>query len=166
MFSDGNVGISGTVAIANDVAPTASPANLVQLYAEDVAASSELKVRDEAGNVTTLSPHNFSLIGEPSEPLAWSFFSENDHGRINVDMLRTVRLVEQMSGHKLVYAETKGDGGIDGSNNPEAILPLSIASLFETVKELAAQKDAEIRQLRANNAAMEHRLAALENRPD
>ena len=70
LFSDGNVGISGTLAIANDVAPTSSPANLVQLYAEDLAASSELKVRDEAGNILTLSPHNFSLIGQPSEPLA------------------------------------------------------------------------------------------------
>jgi hypothetical protein len=30
---------------------------MVQLYAEDVTASSELRVRDEAGNVTTLSPH-------------------------------------------------------------------------------------------------------------
>ena len=63
LFSDGNVGISGTIAIANDIAPTSSPPNLVHLYAEDVAASSELKVRDEAGNITTLSPHNFSLTG-------------------------------------------------------------------------------------------------------
>lgn len=43
--------------IANGTAPASSPANMVQLYAEDVSSSSELKVRDEAGNVTTLSPH-------------------------------------------------------------------------------------------------------------
>jgi len=37
VFSDGNIGVSGTIAIANDIAPTSSPANLVQLYAEDTA---------------------------------------------------------------------------------------------------------------------------------
>ena len=104
VFSDGNVGLSGTLILANDIAPTSSPADLAQLYAADEADSSELRVRDEAGNITTLSPHNFSLVGAPSEPLAWSFFSENDHGRINVDMLRTVRLMEQMSGQKLVHS--------------------------------------------------------------
>jgi hypothetical protein len=64
--SNGNVGIgtdsfgtdaAGVIGIANATAPTSSPADMVQLYAEDVTASSELRVRDEAGNVTTLSPH-------------------------------------------------------------------------------------------------------------
>lgn len=65
-FKDGNVGIGtdsfgtsavGVLGIKNGTAPTSSPADMVQLYAEDVTASSELRVRDEAGNVTTLSPH-------------------------------------------------------------------------------------------------------------
>ncbi len=107
LFSDGNVGISGILALANDIAPTSSPANLVQLYAEDVAGSSELRVRDEAGNVTTLSPHNFSLVSGPSEPLAWSYYSENDHGTINVDMLRAMRVLESVSGEKLVHTDTE-----------------------------------------------------------
>lgn len=60
----GNVGIGvssfGTSAatvlgIGNGTAPSTSPADVVQLWAEDVAASAELRVRDEAGNVTTLS---------------------------------------------------------------------------------------------------------------
>lgn len=45
---------------------------------------------DEAGNITTLSPHNFSLIGQPSEPVAWSFYSENEHGKINVAMVHAM----------------------------------------------------------------------------
>ena len=66
VIDGGNVGIgttnfgtdaSGVLGIANATAPTSSPADMVQLYAEDVTASSELRVRDEAGNVTTLSPH-------------------------------------------------------------------------------------------------------------
>ena len=64
--SSGNVGIGatsfgtsavGVLAIKNGTAPASSPADMVQLYAEDVTSSSELRVRDEAGNVTTLSPH-------------------------------------------------------------------------------------------------------------
>jgi hypothetical protein len=63
-------------------------------------------VRDEAGNVTTLSPHNFALIpGGPSEPMAWAYYSERAGHRINVDMLRLARLVERLAGEKLVYEE-------------------------------------------------------------
>lgn len=62
----GNVGIGVTsfgtsavsvIGIGNGTAPSSSPANMVQLYAEDVSSSSELKVRDEGGTVTVLSPH-------------------------------------------------------------------------------------------------------------
>jgi hypothetical protein len=74
------------------------------LYTEDVSSSSELKVRDEAGNVTTLSPHNFSLISEgPSEDMAWSYYSERDGKRINIDMLKAIRVLEKLSGEKLVH---------------------------------------------------------------
>jgi len=86
--------------------PSASATDGVILYAEDVTASSELKVRDEAGNVTTLSPHNFSLIPEgPSEEMSWAYYSEKDGRKINVDMLKLARMVEQLTGEKLVYEE-------------------------------------------------------------
>ena len=111
--SSGNFLLGGTatptsadsaLAIFNGTAPAASVTNGVVLYAEDVSASSELKVRDEAGNITTLSPHNFELIPEgPSEDLAWSYYSERDGKRINVDMLKAIRVLEQLSGTKLVY---------------------------------------------------------------
>ena len=120
----GNVGIGtstfGTnaatvLAIANGTVPTTSPANSVQLYSEDVAASAELKVRDEATNITTLSPHNFSLIGKPSEPGAFSHYSEytnpetGEREAINIDMVKLARLVEQLTGEKLVYKTTLKD---------------------------------------------------------
>ena len=111
---NGNVLIGGTIqpasatlalCLSNGTAPTGSIADGVVLYAEDVSASSELKVRDEAGNVTTLSPHNFDLIPDgPSEDMAWSYYSERDGKRINVDMLKAIRLLEQISGEKLVYS--------------------------------------------------------------
>jgi hypothetical protein len=94
----------GTLAIFNGTAPTGSVTNGIVLYAEDVSSSSELKVRDEAGNVTTLSPHNFELIPKgPSEDMAWSYYSERDGKRINVDMLKAIRLLEKLSGEQLVY---------------------------------------------------------------
>jgi len=111
--SSGNLLIGGTVTptssaknlvLHNGTAPTGSATDGVILYAEDVSSSSELKVRDEAGNVTTLSPHNFDLIPEgPSEDMAWSYYSERDGKRINVDMLKAIRLLEQISGEKLVH---------------------------------------------------------------
>jgi hypothetical protein len=94
----------GNFVLYNGTAPTGNATNGVILYAEDVSASSELKVRDEAGNVTTLSPHNFNLIPEgPSEDMAWSYYSERDGKRINVDMLKAIRLLEQLTGEKLVH---------------------------------------------------------------
>lgn len=89
--------------------PVNSPPDGVLLWAFDNAGSAELKVRDEAGNVTTLSPHNFSIIGQFSEPGAFSHYSEYtnpDTGKreaINIDMLKLARLLEQLTGEKLVY---------------------------------------------------------------
>jgi hypothetical protein len=94
----------GVIAIGNGTAPGSSITDGVQLFAQDVSSSSELKVRDEAGNTTTLSPHNFTGIPEGrSEQMAWSFYSEKDGKYINVDMLKLARLIEQMTGEKLVY---------------------------------------------------------------
>ena len=96
-------GAYGTLVIANGVAPTSSVLNSIILYAEDVASSSELKVRDEAGNVTTLSPHNFSGCGGPSEEMAWSYYSERNGKFVNIDMMKLARLLEKLTGEKLVY---------------------------------------------------------------
>ncbi len=105
IYSNGNIGLSGTLMLINDTLPSYSPPGTIQIYAEDVAVTSELKVRDEAGNITTLSPHNFSLIGESSEEMAWSYYSERNGKKINVDMLKSIRLLERLSGEKLVYVE-------------------------------------------------------------
>jgi hypothetical protein len=111
--SSGNVGIGtstfGTSAanvlcIKNNTAPSSSPADSVQLYAEDVSGSSELKVRDEADNVTVLSPHAFPLV-KKSETMAWSYYSENHKAKkcVNIDMMKLARLVEKITGEKLVH---------------------------------------------------------------
>lgn len=114
--SAGNVGINATsfgasaakvLAIGNGTAPSSSPANMIQLWSE----SGEAKVRDASGNVTTISPHNFRAIPNgPSEPLAWAFHSERNNVEINVDMLRVVRLLEQLTGEKLVFLRDRLTG--------------------------------------------------------
>ncbi len=48
---------TNTIAIKEGVEPASSPGNLVQLYCVEDGGSAELRVRDEAGNVATLSPH-------------------------------------------------------------------------------------------------------------
>jgi hypothetical protein len=76
----------------------------------------EMKVLDELGNTTTISPHNFDLIpGGASEDRAWGYYSEkdivDDEGnvtatqKVNVDMMKLARLVEELTGEKLVYTE-------------------------------------------------------------
>jgi len=66
----------------------------------------ELKVLDELGNTTTISPHNFELIPEgSSEDMAWSHHSVKGNKTVNVDMMRLARLVEELTGEKLVYTE-------------------------------------------------------------
>ncbi len=78
--------------------------------------SGEMKVLDELGNTTTISPHNFSLIpGGASEDRAWGYYSEKDivdddgnvtaTQKVNVDMMKLARLVEELTGEKLVYTE-------------------------------------------------------------
>ena len=176
IFTDGNVGVSGTIAIANDVVPISSPANVVQLYAQDVLVSpkvfrSELKVRDELGNITTLSPHNFSLTGQPSESMAWSFYSENDTGKINIDMLRTVRLVEAMSGRKLVHTEPKGttetDTGIDAGVIPSGLPSVEeLQSKIESYQKLVAPLMQAVQTLKEENERLVHRVEVLEKKSD
>lgn len=105
----GNLLIGGNTSGASSInslhlfvgtAPTGSAVNGVILYAD--GANAELIVRDEAGNLTTLSPHKFSMV-KPSEKMAWSYYSERDGRAINVDMLKLVRLVEELTGDKLVH---------------------------------------------------------------
>lgn len=79
-------------------------ANVVALYAVDITASAELHAIDEAGNATVLTPHNFSGIpGGPSEDMAWSYHSRRGEKTISVDMLRVIRLLEELTGETLVF---------------------------------------------------------------
>ena len=94
---------AGNLCLFNGTAPAASVTNGVVLYAQDVSTS-ELKVRDEAGNVSTLSPHNFELLGERSEEMAWSYSSKNVFvgKEIAVDMTKVIRALEKLTGEEYI----------------------------------------------------------------
>ena len=70
--------------------------NRASIYAKDVSSSAELFVRDEAGNVTQISPHNAS--GE------WVYYSENvkTGKRFLVNMEKMIRKLEQITGEDFI----------------------------------------------------------------
>ena len=122
------------------------------LYSEDEASYSELKVRDEAGNVTTLSPHNFSIV-KKSEPMAWSFFSENKKVgyKLNVDMLKAIRTIENLSGEKLVYLQDLETKEIVNQKEKESLI------------EVVEYQSKEIEKLKSENEELKKQVRAILN---
>ena len=114
-----------TIHLFNGTAPTASVANGVVVYSEDVSASAEFRVRDEAGNVTTLSSHNTDLFTpDPNEPYPFSFRAHNDYlgEEINVDMAGAIRALEELTGKQFIYRRQYEirDWGADKKNEATA----------------------------------------------
>ena len=70
--------------------------NRASLYAKDVSGSAELFARDEAGNVTQISPHN--MTGE------WIYYSENvkTGKRFLVNMEKMIRKLEEITGERFI----------------------------------------------------------------
>ena len=70
--------------------------NRASLYSKDVSSSAELFVRDEAGNVTQISPHNTE--GE------WVYYSENSitGKRFKVNMEKMIRKLEEITGENFI----------------------------------------------------------------
>jgi len=150
-----NGGGTNVLGIVNGTVPSSSVTNGIILYSQDVSSFAELRVRDEAGNISTLSPHNFSLI-KKSEPMAWSFYSENSEtGQvINVDMLRAVRLIEEISGEKLVYMN-KVDKTV---TNEDKTKEKSYVELIKEQQKLIEQLSNEVEQLRSEQEKMKEIL--------
>lgn len=117
--TSGNIGIlttspgggttsgAGVLSLANGTAPVGGVANQVSLFSEDVAASAELKVLDEAGNVTTLSPHPSDFLNTlptAGREYPWAYDSSNAYlgKRITVDMMGAIRELERLSGKRFI----------------------------------------------------------------
>ncbi len=154
---DGDVGIgtsspayklevAGAIMLEDASAPT-NAAGHSGIY----SSSGELNAFDASGNSTVISPHHFSLV-KPSEEMAWSFYSKNDSigQQINVDMLRAIRVLENVSGEKLVY---KAD--IEGNEITVQKTNLSLKEKIEQQQAIIEAQKKEIETQKAENAAQE-----------
>ena len=98
----GEVMITGSAHIDNNIAIKAAagdPSTLddcAHIYAKNVLSTAELFVRDEAGNVTKISPHNSQ--GE------WEYFSKNTKtGKVfRVNMEKMIRKLEEITGESFI----------------------------------------------------------------
>lgn len=98
------------------------------------AGGAELKVRDEIGNITTLSPHNFKLFTpDPSYELPFSYYSRNDYigKEINVDIYGAIEEIEKLSGKKFIYIND-----IEQKDMPERQFPAYITDRAAAEKAL------------------------------
>ena len=122
---------------------------MIQLYAEDVQLS-ELKVRDEGGNVTPLSPHNFTLFDpDLSYELPWSYYSRNAYigKEINVDMYGAIQAIEKLTGKKFIYVKD-----------------IPKESWEENQERIRLERESEIQRLSDKIAELEAKIATLEGK--
>jgi len=97
----------GILSIKAGTHPTVPAADCATFFVEDVVAgTAEMRVMDEAGNESTLSPHNFSLF-EPDKDheYPWSYYASNAFigKEINVDMYGAIKCIEELSGRQFIY---------------------------------------------------------------
>ena len=93
--TNGN-GIIGPVHMEVLASDPSGVTNRAAIYAKDVSSSAEVFVRDEAGNVTQISPHNTE--GE------WTYYSENSitGKRFKVNMEKMIRKLEEITGENFI----------------------------------------------------------------
>ena len=93
--------ITGTKTFSSPLALTvgsdpSTAANNAHIYAKDESSSAEVFVRDEAGNVTKISPHN--------EQGDWEYYSRNTKtGKtVRVNMEEMIRDIEKLTGKSYI----------------------------------------------------------------
>ena len=89
----------GLVQLANQSGDPSGITDVSHIYAKDDGGSSEVHVRDEAGNVTKISPHNDA--GE------WEFYSKNTKtGKtVRINMEKMIRKLEDITGETFIEKE-------------------------------------------------------------
>jgi hypothetical protein len=93
--------ISGAKTFSSPIALTvgsdpSTATNNAHIYAKDEASSAEVFVRDEAGNVTKISPHN--------EQGEWEYYSRNvKTGKtVRINMEEMIRDIEKLTGKSYI----------------------------------------------------------------
>jgi len=87
--------------IGAGTAPTSSPADITQMWTDTTGGSAELKVRDEAGNVTTLSANveNYPSDIATSEIYPYVTYKENVYAGVGtyIAMNRLAELIQELA---------------------------------------------------------------------
>lgn len=149
---------SGVLYISRGTAPTTAATGSAGMFAETVGVTTEMRVIDGAGNITTISPHNFSLIPSGAcDDMSWAYYSENTStGKvINVDMLKTVRLLEELTGEQLVYTADLKDKNADGTFPAEVV---SQKDMTPSVTDLLAQMQDQLEAQKVQIEALQQQL--------
>ena len=86
-----DLSVAGSIALTVGSDPT-TVTNKAHIYAKDESSSAEVFVRDEAGNVTKISPHN--------EQGEWEYYSRNvKTGKtVRINMEEMIRDIEKLTG--------------------------------------------------------------------
>lgn len=74
-------------------------------------------------------PHCWGDVRVVGDEKSRSHYSGNDHGKINVDMLKTVRLIEAMSGEKLVPVQSDDESKMEDSEKYRTSLKAQVEAL-------------------------------------
>lgn len=96
LLNDTNLSVSGVVKLDVQSGDPSNSAGSAHVYTKDVGGSAEVFVRDEAGNVTQISPHNPE--GE------WQYFSRNTiTGKVvKINMEKMIRKLEEITGESFM----------------------------------------------------------------
>ena len=96
LLNDTNLSVNGVIKLDVQSGDPSNSANSAHVYSKDVGGSAEVFVRDEAGNVTQISPHNPE--GE------WQYFSRNTiTGKVvKVNMEKMIRKLEEITGETFI----------------------------------------------------------------
>ena len=96
LLNDTSLRVTGHVELGVLSGDPSTTSNIAHIYAKDESSSAEVFVRDEAGNVTKISPHN--------EEGEWEYYSRNTKtGKtVRVNMEEMIRDIEKLTGKKYI----------------------------------------------------------------
>jgi hypothetical protein len=96
---DGNTTRTGALGLKVLASDPSVSSDFAHVYAKDDSGSAEIFVKDEAGNVTKISPHN--------EQGEWEYFSRNvNTGKVmRVNMEELIKDIEKLTGKQYIREE-------------------------------------------------------------
>lgn len=99
LLNDTNLRVTGHTELGVVASDPSTTTNFAHIYAKDESASAEVFVRDEAGNVTKISPHN--------EQGEWEYYSRNvNTGKVvRINMEEMIKDIEALTGKNYIKYE-------------------------------------------------------------